>query len=500
MRHNPSAAPMCEKRDQLTELLSRKVLDIVEALPRFQGGPIANFQRIREYQRERADIAYERRKGLKGESVSLRTFSFAGFYEFEQFSTLNGSLGRLFNGAKFEKQIKEIQSSEERLDGASWSDLGSILRTKPKFPFTNFTYDERLPAAIDRISISHHRILPSLAALEIQCWVSSDFVEKHARLAETRYLPTLTSSSLNPKRFLRGYSISGETEFEERLDAHIEQACTAVKEWLEKVLGGVANCLTYTSIYPWYCLSLLKNNESLSAALSSRKNWLRPYGFSDVPFDLYMSVSDRTAFCLGSRRKSDNFGVIFSEGNSDQQTGIVTCALRGIVTPLVLSAMITQCRNEIESLRSKGFNEVMSHGSKMLQSGKTIQSFKFANLRVKRFEFEITNSQHWIQHSMDQAGIMETVHNDQKSTFKNDYYSGLKNRVKTIVESSDLLDKAMSERLQIESILAMHNLQRGALALTVVGLLVAVVGLVSSWDDLTNLMCELVQGIMRLST
>lgn len=475
-------------RDRLQEFISRRVLDFAETLPRFQGGPVANFQRIREHQRKRAVDAYERRKGLEGESLEVVTISFAGFYEFEQFATLNSVLGRLFDGAKIEDRIKKIRASEESLDGASWSNLGSICRSKPKFPFPNTTFDARLPEDIDSVTISHHRILPSLAALEIRCRVSPSFKEKHAQLAKIRYLPTLVTSSLRPTRFLKGYSISGETEFEEKLDAHLEQVCTSVRHWLARKLGRSVKCLRYTSTFPWYRLSLADDETSFRSTIASRRDWLRPYGFSDSPYDLYSS--DEIAFSLlETRRKSKNFGTLFSGNDEDQKTNIaVDCALRGIVPALVLSAMIERCRSEIETLRSKAFNRIMTKGSSMLRSGKTIQSLKFSSLRVKRFEFELKNSQVWVQHSLDEAGVMETTFDSQISTFAKNFVSGTQNRIKTILDSSGLLEEAISERLQIESIIAMHGLQRVALFLALVGLLVAVIQLGSGWPEITDLL------------
>lgn len=479
--------------EKLKAEVSRWILDAVEKLPRFQGGRLSRMQSIREHERKLAAKQYEMAKNPDGASIALKSVTIVLCYEFEKFNVVHESLRKAFPGnRRLIDQINKIRKVEDKLDGAGWSNLFTIVGPNKKYLIPEAVKCSDLPVDIERIHVSHHRLLPSMACLELTIVVSGDFSQDLRSCAESFYLPETISASLWPSRLFNGYSMSGRHKAAHAVSEKINRYSVNSSEWTLKKLRISRDHIHAFAACPLYQVSN-QSTEPLASYARSHEAWLLKYGYSSSPYRAYHS--DNAVLCLDDEHdgRLPRIDSLFISESSDEYFGmLVDEILRGLVSASALITQLSVYKQSVQSLRAKGFID-LSHKWKVIRkSGETVYDLKHIILRIKRALAEYENAKDWAFHSLGEVGDMKMEHGKVSATFSSNILGYFESELKSVVASASILDEAISDRLATENIYVMYTLQRRVFWLTVVVVLVAAVSLASSWDKIKPVLSELV--------
>jgi len=470
---------------KIREYVSRKALDIAETLPKFQRGRIYHMQLIREHERKLADKLFENAKQPSDASIRLRSVTLVFCYEFEQFSSVHKAIKRAFPGNKsLIERIDEIRKRENALDGASWSNLGTIAGEDNDYLIPNIIKKSELPENVERVHLSHHRILPSLASLEFTVIVSETLQESLRKTAECYFLPMSVSTSLWPSKFFRGHSTSYASGAENAVEQLLREFVNETASWLIKDLRLNRKQIHVAAAHPLYQLEFPAENGKLVEYTKSQRAWLAKYGYRDTAFHGYSS--DFVIFCPAE--KQEGFPIIdplfFQEKEGDYFWLLIDGLLKGMVCSSMMLTRLSVYKIAIESLRHKGLMELNEKWRVIRNSGKTIYELKHLILRIKRMLSEFQKSKHWLAHSLEDAALLKSVFAGQESTYSSNMLAYAESELKSLANSAVMMDQALSERLATENIYVMYQLQKRVFWLTAVGVCIAAIGLVATWDKI----------------
>ncbi len=466
------------------EYVSMKALDLAETLPQFQGGRIYHMQLIREHERKRADKLFEDSKQPDDASIKLRSVTLVVCYEFEQFSSVHKTLKKAFPGnKKLIERIEEIRKRENALDRASWSSLGTIVGVDNKYLIVDINKQSELPSNVERIHLSHHRLLPSLASLEFTIIVTESFQENLRGIAERYYLPKSVSASLWPNKFFRGHSMSCASGAENAVAQRLREFIRETAHWLIKDLRLNKKHIHISAAHPLYQLEVPSEKVGLVEYTKSKRVWLSKYGYRDTAFHGYSS--DSVIFCPAEKQEGfPKIDPLFFEKQEHDHFWLIDGLLKGMVCSSTLLTRLAVYKISIESLRSKGLMKLNARWRMIRKSGRTIYELKHLILRIKRMLSEFQKSKHWLHHSLEDAASLKSVVAGQESTFSSNMLAYLESELKSLASSAVMMDQALSDRLATENIYVMYQLQRRVFWLTVVGVCIAAIGLVATWDKI----------------
>ncbi|MEC7940131.1 MAG: hypothetical protein VX894_11475 [Pseudomonadota bacterium] len=151
--------------DNLKLKISTKILDLVEGLPRFRKGTISSLQNIRDRQKKWSSKKSERRASPKESNIELSQMTLVLTFEHEDFNNIIKGLKQYFpKDENIQKFVTSLKESIDKLHASSWHNLGNIAREQGVYdPFVEV--DESLPLDVKNVSLSFHRILPSVACI-----------------------------------------------------------------------------------------------------------------------------------------------------------------------------------------------------------------------------------------------------------------------------------------------------------------------------------------------
>lgn len=480
----------------LREFVSSFVLDAVEKMPKFQRGRIHDLQQIREAQRRVADKRFEQSKKPQGVSIRLISLSLVLCYEFEQFSLVHKSLKRAFPGrAGKNSAVDNIRKNENDIYGSGWTSIGSIIGEDVEHFISDGNRVAELPSSVESIKISHHRLLPSLACLEFTVVVSRSFQHEINAIASRYYLPNFVSSSLRPKKIFRGYSMSVKNSAEEEVSRRLRELIGELQRWLVRDLRLSNKHAHISEAFPLFEISFHNGDGELNDFVKSHQSWISKYGCR--AHDSYVDSDHLVIF--SPNYKQEYFvrvdPLFFLKQEHADQEMLIDGVMKGMVCSAAILNRVASYRSSIEHLRRNGLNSLNERWKIIRKSSKNIYSLKHLILRTRRLSSELHDSWNWLFISMDHAdGLRRTICGNEYK-FPSDTISRTKSELKLLLDSATIVDQALSDRLATENIYIMYRLQRGIFWLTVVGVVVAAVGLLAAWSQIHPLIDKLLKHI-----
>ena len=153
---------MFDFTDRVRQKFTNKLLDIVETLPEFQGGPIADLQRTRKDQRDYAENAQKHTQRPEGMEVTITGFQMFELYQVETYSSIESRLLKLFPNLQelFNKDtLRSMRDVVNNYTEGGWANIGIVARNKGFFGISIVRQDSELPETIHHISITMHKII-----------------------------------------------------------------------------------------------------------------------------------------------------------------------------------------------------------------------------------------------------------------------------------------------------------------------------------------------------
>lgn len=470
--------------DKLRAYFSTKLLDFAEALPKFHGGPIEYMQIIRERERKLSTQIYERSKQPDNTNIKLQSVTLLLCYEVEQYSLIHKCFRRACrNSKRMVEKIDCMSSREKRLFDGKWGELGIISGSSNIILSDIIT--NNLPSEIKYISISQHKILASLACLEFKIFVSESFQENIQRAAESFHMLSTISNSFLPHKLFKNHSMSYKNGADLAVHKCLQKFIKESSEWLARFLKINRAQLHICAAHPLYEIQY-STEENIKSHADSHREWLSKYGYVDNSvFSGYHS--DDILYSLG---KMDDTSLVkieplFVKKQNTEPSGLLRrLLLTEVLTSSVLRMRLDYYRYSIESLRSKGFMDLTEKWKVIRKSGKTVYNLKRVILRLKRMRAEFQQSKSWLGVSLSEGPTLITKSSDKELSFSSDTLNYIGDQLKSLSDSAIMLDQALSDWLSTENIYAMYRLQRRIIWLTIISVVIATLGLLSSWDNI----------------
>ncbi len=184
--------------DNLKLKISTKILDVVEDLPRFRKGTISSLQDIRERQKKRSSEELTRRNTPKESSIELSQITLILTFEHEDFHDVIKGLKQYFpKNETIQKFVKSLRESIDKLHASSWHNLGYIAREQGGY-LPGVAVDESLPLDVKNVSLSFHRILPSVACVIFEFQLDATVSKTLSNIQNQIYLGPVEFKKLWP--------------------------------------------------------------------------------------------------------------------------------------------------------------------------------------------------------------------------------------------------------------------------------------------------------------
>ena len=180
--------------------LTKGILDCAEALPVFQGGPIARLQRFRKRQREWSVKAYERSRPPDGTSIELCHLRLLELFPIEEFDRLEQGLTRLFGPSGWDSRshLRDFSRSAPSLSGGMMVNVGTVRRSRSQWnPVDSWAVLE-LPPEVSTVQISVHKILPSIFVVAADVFLEKSAASHLQFLQQQQYLSEFSLKPLLP--------------------------------------------------------------------------------------------------------------------------------------------------------------------------------------------------------------------------------------------------------------------------------------------------------------
>lgn len=471
------------------QVISNRILDFIEKLPRFRGGTIASLQAIRERQREWSTKKITKRQAPDDASIALRQLTLVVTFEFEDFKQIQIGIKQLFpKNEKIQKFVESLKKKENDFQSLSWHNIGLIVKEKGSY-IPDVEVIDDLPNNIEYVSLSYHRILPSVASIVFDFKVSEKISKHLNEIQNQEYLSPVVFKKLWPlTKIPLSYSMGGgESEAYAAILSELTSTKDDLKKWIRKNFkwrNPIINSASFVDVYE------IKGNptdtENLKKWMQDNHGWLADFGISDYGFGTYLS--DQIIY---SRGKSDD---IFT-GDADIVTKIQTSnesefgdyfdfKVRSIAVSASLYSLIDKYRNSLEHLRAKGFKSLNNSNRGVLRKASSIQELKKLVTLINRIEHEVVQSKHWIIHSISEVGLLKESFQGNEINLGAIVADNIEYQIKQIKESAVIIDTGLTNYLSVQSIYVMYKLQKWMFILSIVVTVATIVGVISGWNNL----------------
>ena len=488
---------------RIRHYISKRVLACMDYLPRFVGGPLRDIQRLRHHQRKRAKVIFKATRAPLNSSIKLRQMEVLYFYELEDFSTIHQQLGKIFqNNRAVLERLEKIIESETHLDGLSWTNLGTVISQSTRRNYTSdATRLKGFPLGLDRVHISHFRVLPSLAALQFSFSVPDQLVQEIQQESNKLRYPSITSNSLWPSKLFKGYSMELRTDATEAISQALSNYNDQFKAWVSETLRLESDTFNCRSTINVYQLQRDNRSESLGVYCNKNRSWLEQFGYDVHRRDNYSSAQavlspDRAPTC---NIRTEVF--FYEEDPSDDMDEFRrTEIIKGIALHSGSLAQAAHYRAKFESVRVAALKYLKRSRRKLHKLAGIAVTLNLTVQSVKRMASEINHSRAWSFKICDNLISLTAEHFKQTHAYPDDTLGSIKYNLQQVIKSSRMISPAIQDQMNADNISVMYTLQNRVFLLTIVSAVVAGVGLLATWDKISDAFALAVAHIAKYWT
>ena len=490
-----------ELEARIRQDISQRVMASMDYLPRFSGGPLREIQLIRRHQRKSAKKIFKSTRAPSGSSIQLKQIEIVYLYELEDFSSVHKKLTKLFqNNKAIQDRLEKIIQTEARLDGLSWSNLGTVLSEPAKGIYASTpTRLKDLPPGIERIHISHYRILPSVAAIQFSFEAPESLAAEVRKEYDKLRFPEIISSSIRPTKLFKGYSMEYRADASEAIAKSISTFTDQFRAWVSRTLQLNNDIFQCRTVIPSYHLARGDKSGDLCTFCKENSAWLGQYGY-----DIYRDHnynSDRIILSP-DRKSASDFRIetlFYEEDSSDQMDSFDRTEItNGVAVHSSALAQAGNYRAQFEHARISALKYLKRSRRKLHRSASVVGKMNLTAQSSKRMATEIGHSQAWSFNIWGGLNALTSKNFNQTSTYPSDVLSSIKYNLEQVVKSSRMISPAIQEQIDADNISVMYTLQKRVFWLTIVSAVVAGVGLIGIWDKIRPLLSDFASQIAQL--
>lgn len=475
--------------DNLKLKISTKILDLVEGLPRFRKGTISSLQDIRDRQKRWSSKEFERRNSPKESNVELSQITLVLTFEHEDFNNVIKGLNRYFlKNEKIQTFVKSLKESVDKLHASSWRNLGYIAREQGVY-LPDVAADESLPLDVKNVSLSFHRILPSVACIIFEFQLNDSVSKALSDTQNQVYLGPVEFKKLWPLSSLhRGYTMGTGTDCAIKSINNIKDSVrTGIEAWVKKGFSWKPQTMDAVSYIDVYKISGNPTGpDERRSWLREYSGWLNGYGIDANGFDTLEGED-----FLVSRPRPSNQKYMVSDvvakfdSNSESEFGdFLEYKVRAIAVSSTIFSVIDKYRNKIETLRGHGFKNLYKRKKLTRRNQYNIQELKRTIVIISRFEHEVKQSGHWIAHSISEVGELVNLFRKETVNLGRNTIDNANYQLNQVKEAAAVIDSGLTNYLSVQSIYVMYKLQKWMFILSIVVTIATIIGVLSGWDNL----------------
>jgi len=423
-------------------------------------------------------------------SVRMQSISLGFVYEHESFSVVHEALEKLWGGDRSSrKAVNHIRERESSLDAAGWSSIGALIPQQSNEKWGHAIKIDGLPNEVKYVHFAHYQVLPSLACIECTAFLSDTATELLMDAANAHHLPRVKTHSLSPKRFLKGHTISyGESE---RVVAkHLDTLTRHIAGAIRSALSIKKDVFKLACVHPWFEFRAAELENGLLVALQKHDTWLRKFGYETSSHSVFSSelmVLARRRDVVDKPPVLDEaifVGVIAQAPDYDMQC---SDAMRGVITVSAIRGHLALLRSSLELVRAGSVSALYQNKTILTKFGDTLRTAKSTVASLRRLKKEFALNRPWILSSIgDVAGLKRTNPLGGSFSLKDVIQNGLSREIDHLMDSAQLLDATLSDRLDLESTYVMYQLQRGVFWLRVLAAVAAIAGAAAAWERISE--------------
>jgi len=481
--------------------LGKKYLDWAETLPKFGRGTIASLQEIRERQRKHSEDAFQRSRPSSEMEVEYLYFRLFEVFHIEDTDRLLKGLVALFpdlnedfSGRNFSA---DFTAKADRVTmNASWN-LGYIIRDRRNPLMASRTYRivPDLPSEFEDITVSLHKILPSLFIVVFDVRLTDRATKTLLRLQASHYLPEIRFRRLIPSGLmLGGYS-----------ESNCEAVMTReILTWLKELRGKAEKVVTFfisghfsrsspdkTANLPAIEVYTLKgvegSNEAFNVWIDEERGYWGSLGFDFYDYDVYKD--DKQCYFFRRDGKvhrllvfSDSYldSVNLNQFGNDAKLAMMQHTqymLTDMLPGVAIFELFNLIQVEIEELRRKVFTSMQTGWTPKLRLGKYINLNDMilqASVLLDRILVEFKDRKTWFHNDMKKIAELKNFRRHREDDIHN-----LRNR---ILESVNFKAEVLNEHISFvnkwySQYLSLRNAQATYILAIIVGIATVVAGI-----------------------
>jgi len=472
--------------------ISTKILDFVECLPRFRKGIISDLQSIREQQKIWSERYNGQRERPKESNVEFSQMALIITFEHENFHDAIKGLKKFFpENEDIHNFAKSLKESADKIHANSWHNLGYISREKGVY-FPTVTVDESLPSSVKGVSLSFHRVLPSIACIIFEFQISNSVSKTLINIQSQSYLGLVEFKKFWPIRYFhRAYSIGLSSE---QAIIHINKNKTllrkGVENWVMKNFAWKSKIMNTISYVDVFKLSGNPNGgEECRIWLRENSRWLDEFGININD----LNTLDGGNFLITKPRASVHGSipldviVKFEPHNEPEFGDHFKYKVRAIAVPAILFSVIDKYKNNIEILRGNGFESLYRRRKLTRRNQYNILDLKRIIVILSRLEHEIIQSRHWIEHSISEVGELVNFLRKENVNLAKNTLANANWQIKQAKDAAAIIDSGLTNYLSIQNIYVMYKLQKWMFILSIVATIATIISVLSGWNTLKPL-------------
>lgn len=473
------------KEDGLKAWISTKLLDLAEILPGAKAGPIFHLQGIRERQRNWADDDYERTRPPEDADLKLNRLNISFIFQYEDFQFLpKGVKSLLPTVQKVDEFLDNFDKSIDEIHAAGWSNLGSIVRDS-YFLIDNVISD-KLPEAVDKIHISYSRVLPSMAIIEFNCYLTDEAIHNITCLQNNKYISTTVFKRFWPlSRLPHGWSQTGGSDGAAKAIIQYKNVLrNEIIGWIRKETGW-GDCVTESVA----CVDVfeLEGNPVDAAEFEKWKEkyrgWLNDFGLMTNGFDSY--YSENALYSFGTD-KEDEFGSVdkmvivnnLLRKNSDHS---LSHSVRALAIAASYRVVFKQYRMMLQEFRAKGFKGLFGRKPNFSARSTNLQSVKKIAILLDRLRHELEKNNSWFVHQTAEVGHLSSYWKEDELIYHRAILENTTFQLEQLIKTTNVLDAGLTGYLSVQNIHVMFKLQRRMYALSIIVGIATIVSLAANW-------------------
>lgn len=350
-----------------------------------------------------------------------------------------------------------------------------------------------LPEEVDYISLTAHKLLPSLFAITADVFLTDKATDLIRSIQERLYFPEVTFRHCNPRKWLHGFSTKRpESIAREAVLSRIDGLRFRIEMLLRPFFKGQFlstrdGSRTRLPAIETYRLLNIPFGPDFAPWRRNARAWWGSLGFDVTGINSYEGAERMFSWSENGLRVA-RLCVPKSDSEDQFSSSRLIDVLNGILPGFAIRQLLDSLEADFTKLRRKAYQQLMS-GPRTTRLGReilSVQELSRRSLLLNRLQVEFEDAKSGIAHDAKHLSDMvnSVVPRRPSATLDAALMEGIDWKARVIQQQVRLLTQAFSEHVSILNTRVMYRLQRALFWLTLVYTALALIAVTANWPQL----------------